>query len=255
MTAAITNYIDVAQLVLYVFWFFFAGLIYYLHRENKREGYPLESSRGGTIKIQGFPPVPEPKVFTLPHNGGTVYAPRAEPPCQVNATPAAPYPGSPMIPNGDPMLSAFGPGASPDRMKHCDLTLEGQPKIVPLRVATDFSIAAEDPDPRGMTVLGLDGEVGGTITDVWVDRAEPQIRYLEMKVAKTGKQALLPINFTRFDKKNRQIKVKSIRGEHFANVPTLVNPDLVTLYEEDKVCAYYAGGHLYATADRAGPLL
>jgi photosynthetic reaction center H subunit len=41
-TGAITaQYIDVAQLVLYCFWIFFAGLIYYLHRENKREGYPL----------------------------------------------------------------------------------------------------------------------------------------------------------------------------------------------------------------------
>ena len=36
-TGAITHYIDVAQLTLYVFWIFFAGLVYYLHRENKRE--------------------------------------------------------------------------------------------------------------------------------------------------------------------------------------------------------------------------
>ena len=45
MTAAITGYIDVAQLVLYGFWIFFAGLIIYLRREDKREGYPLESDR------------------------------------------------------------------------------------------------------------------------------------------------------------------------------------------------------------------
>ena len=42
---AITGYIDVAQMVLYAFWIFFAGLIYYLHREDKREGYPLVSER------------------------------------------------------------------------------------------------------------------------------------------------------------------------------------------------------------------
>ena len=33
-TGAITGYVDVAQIVLYVFWAFFAGLIYYLLREN-----------------------------------------------------------------------------------------------------------------------------------------------------------------------------------------------------------------------------
>ncbi|MBU6437489.1 MAG: photosynthetic reaction center subunit H, partial [Betaproteobacteria bacterium] len=50
-TGAITGYIDVAQLVLYAFWVFFAGLIYYLHRENKREGYPLESDRSAHITV------------------------------------------------------------------------------------------------------------------------------------------------------------------------------------------------------------
>ncbi|HKK51252.1 MAG TPA: photosynthetic reaction center subunit H, partial [Myxococcota bacterium] len=29
-TGALTGYIDVAQVVLYVFWIFFAGLIFYL---------------------------------------------------------------------------------------------------------------------------------------------------------------------------------------------------------------------------------
>ena len=51
-TGAITSYIDVAQVALYAFWAFFALLILYLRREDKREGYPLESGRttrsGGT---------------------------------------------------------------------------------------------------------------------------------------------------------------------------------------------------------------
>ena len=36
MHSNITGYIDVAQIVLYVFFAFFIGLIYYLHGENKR---------------------------------------------------------------------------------------------------------------------------------------------------------------------------------------------------------------------------
>ncbi len=63
----ITEYIDVAQVVLYVFWFFFFGLIYYLRREDKREGYPLESERSAHITVQGFPPMPEPKTRKLSH--------------------------------------------------------------------------------------------------------------------------------------------------------------------------------------------
>ena len=46
-TGAITQYIDVAQVTLYAFWIFFALLIFYLRREDKREGYPLESDRSG----------------------------------------------------------------------------------------------------------------------------------------------------------------------------------------------------------------
>jgi len=259
MSAAITDYIDVAQLTIWAFWFFFAGLIFYLRQEDKREGYPLDSDltarTNGRRKIVGFPGLPKPKTFILPHNGGTVQAPRAEAFCKINAQPAAIFQGAPLDPIGDPMTSGMGPGSSPDREKHPDLTEDGRPKIVPMRVATDFSIAERDPDPRGMSVVGLDEEVGGTITDVWVDRSEPQIRYLEMKTAKGGKQVLLPINFCRFNKKERKIKVVSIRGEHFANVPALAKPDQITLYEEDKICAYYAGGKLYATPERFGPLL
>ena len=43
---AITSNIDVAQVVLYAFWIFFAGLVFYLRREDRREGYPLESEVG-----------------------------------------------------------------------------------------------------------------------------------------------------------------------------------------------------------------
>ena len=55
---AITGYIDVAQLVLYAFWIFFAGLIFYLRREDKREGYPLESDRAGRVDRPGLSRLP-----------------------------------------------------------------------------------------------------------------------------------------------------------------------------------------------------
>lgn len=57
-----TEYIDLTQIVLYAFWIFFAGLVYYLRREDKREGYPLHGEREGTV-VNGFPMPPAPKKF------------------------------------------------------------------------------------------------------------------------------------------------------------------------------------------------
>lgn len=61
-----TSRLDFAQIVLYAFWIFFFSLIYYLRREDKREGYPLVSSRGLT---NGWPSPPPPKEI-LRREGG-----------------------------------------------------------------------------------------------------------------------------------------------------------------------------------------
>jgi photosynthetic reaction center H subunit len=254
---AITGYIDVAQLVLYAFWIFFAGLIIYLRREDKREGYPLESDRSGRVRVQGWPAIPKPKIFKLPH-GGTYSAPNERADTrEVRAVPAGAFPGAPLEPTGDPMKDGVGPAAYANRADVPDLTLDGRPKIVPMRVATDHVVESRDPDPRGMDVIGTDRVKGGVIADVWVDRSETQIRYLEVAVTTAGatRRVLLPINFAKIDGGRRQVKVKSIRGAHFADVPGLRDPDQVTLLEEDRICAYYAGGNLYATPSRLGPVL
>jgi photosynthetic reaction center H subunit len=253
-TGGITQYIDVAQLVLYAFWIFFAGLILYLRREDKREGYPLETDRrDGRVAVQGFPAIPRPKTFILPH-GGTQVAPRAEPPAPVRAEPVAGFPGAPLEPLGDPMADGVGPAAYAMRVDKPDLTVDGAPKIVPLRVATDFMLEARDPDPRGMSVIAADGEAAGTVADVWVDRSETLARYLEVEIT-GGRRVLLPVNFARVNGNRRQVEVESIHARHFANVPATRSPDQVTLREEDRITAYYAGGHLYADPSRLGPWL
>lgn len=254
-TGAITGYIDVAQLALYAFWVFFAGLIYYLHQEGKREGYPLESDRSANIRVEGWPPMPSPKTYLLQHGGSRTVPNDIQSAQKLAAEPIGNWPGAPLQPTGNPMLDGVGPGAYADRPDVADLTYEGQIKIVPLRVAPDFDVASGDPDPRGMTVYGADGESGGTIVDVWVDRSEMLFRYLELEVqaAQGPRRVLLPINFTRIN--NTQVRVQSILGEHFALVPGTRHPDQVTLLEEEKIMAYYGGGVLYATADRQEPLL
>jgi photosynthetic reaction center H subunit len=253
-TGAITGYFDVAQVMLYAFWIFFAGLIIYLRREDKREGYPLESDRSGRITVQGFPSIPAPKTFILAH-GGTVQAPRVERPERpIMAKAIGNYPGAPLHPTGNPMIDGVGPAAWAERTDQPDLAVDGLPLIVPMRTTGQMHVAGGDPDPRGMGVYGADGELGGTVSDLWVDRAEPQIRYLEVEVA-GGRRVLLPITFAKFKVGKGRVNVKSILASQFATVPALKNPDRVTLLEEDKITAYYAGGHLYATPARAEPLL
>ncbi len=255
MTTNFTSYIDLAQIVLYLFIAFFLALVYYLHRENKREGYPLESDRSGAIRVQGFPPVPEPKTYLLA-DGTTVQAPRAEPHDSrpVNASPAANFPGAPLVPNGDPMTAGVGPGSYAQRQDIPDATIHGTPKIVPLRVAPAFYVDPKDPNPIGMTVVGADGETGGVVRDVWVDQAEYLIRYYEVETGTKGKtrNILLPATLARVA--STQVRVKSILGSQFSSVPVTKNANIVTRLEEEKIFGFFGAGTLYATPQRAEPL-
>jgi photosynthetic reaction center H subunit len=258
MNAAFTQYIDLAQVTLYLFWAFLAAVIFYLRREDKREGYPLESERSAYVTVQGFPAIPSPKTFFLA-DGTAVQAPRAQPADlrPVKARPAANFPGAPLEPDGDAMIDGVGPAAYAERSDTPDLTFHGTPKLVPLRQAAGFHLDANDPDPRGMDVVGADSKIGGVVRDVWVDQSEYIIRYLEIEVGEKGKKrnVLLPTTLSRISGKTGTVKVNSILGEQFARVPAHRQPDVVTRIEEDRICAYYAGGNLYATPERAEPLI
>jgi photosynthetic reaction center H subunit len=258
-TGAITGYIDVAQVVLYAFWAFFAGLIFYLRREDKREGYPLESERSGLVTVQGFPKIPEPKTFLLA-DGTSVQAPRdggGADRREIKAAPVAAWHGAPLEPTGDPMADAVGPASYAQRRDIPDTMHTGAPKLVPLRLASGFHLDERDPDPRGMSVVGADGQVGGVVRDVWVDQSEYIIRYFEVEVGEKAKKrnVLLPTTLSRVSGKKGQIMVNSILGSQFAMVPSHKKADVVTRLEEDRICAFYAGGNLYATPARAEPLL
>ena len=121
-----------------------------------------------------------------------------------------------------------------------------------MRADAEHSVNSKDADPRGKSVYGCDGKVGGTVVDLWFDRAEPHFRYAELSVGE--RTVLLPMTMARVNK-DGSLQVKSIRSDQFAQVPGLANPDQVTLQEEDKITAFYGGGTLYATADRFGPVL
>jgi photosynthetic reaction center H subunit len=251
------NHYDLAIVSLYMFWIFFAGLIYYLQREAQREGYPVEeATQPGRFRLKSLMFYPPAKTFLLP-DGSTKIAPDGMPDARpVPGKAISSVPGAPIEPNNTvPLNDCIGPGSWAERADKPDLTTHMTPRIVPMRVATSYTTASRDPDPRGMPVVGCDGAIGGNVVDIWVDRSEALARYLEVETAKGKRRVLLPITFSVVKTWPGRVVVDAITGAQFENVPGTAKPDIVTLLEEDKICAYYGSGTLYATPDRAEPLI
>jgi photosynthetic reaction center H subunit len=251
----ITDHFDIAFISLYVFWLAFAFLVFWLHRESKREGYPLVTDRPDRIKVVGFPGMPPPKTFVT-HDGHSITVPRqneVEPP-MTGAIQASGGFGAPYIPTGNPMVDGVGPAAWVQRADVPDLTYDdGVPKIIPLRTAPGWGLAEEDPDPRGMLVTGADGKVAGTCVDVWIDLSEVIARYIEVDLG--SRSVLVPMTLIRVDGEAKKIRVVSVLAKQFVDAPGLANPNQVTLREEDRICAYFASGHMYALPERQEPLI
>lgn len=249
---AITGYVDLAQILLYAFWLFFAGLIYYLIREGHREGYPMVSD-GLSRDVQGWP-VPTPKTFKTVHGDVTVPdLKRGEPAYAAAGTYASP--GSPIEPKGNPLLAGVGAGAWSNRADVPDMMHAGGAKIIPLRVAKAYSVSPNDTDPRGLEVIAGDFKSAGKVVDAWLDQAEMMFRYLEVETptASGPRRVLVPVPFARIG--STSVQVLSIFSHQFADVPGLKHPDQVTFLEEERISAYYGAGTLYAEPSRGDPLI
>lgn len=256
MTQPFFGNFDLASLTLWLFYIFFALLIFYIQRENMREGYPMEDDDGKIAANQGPFPVPGDKTFKLPHGRGELTVPSGQRPDRTDIALERTGPGNgfPLEPTGDPMLDGVGPGSWANRADHPEMDARNHPKIQPMAKLTAFHHAAGR-DPRGLPVQAGDGAIVGTICDMWVDEPEQMVRYLEIQLAAdvgTGTR-LVPLTMARIH--SNRVKVRSIFGKHFGAVPSHAHPTQVTLLEEDKICAYYAGGTLYASEARQEPAL
>lgn len=270
----ITQYIDVAQVVLYVFWLFFVFLVLYLNKESRREGFPLrhhENDRGAPSTEYK---VPEPKTYRLLH-GDDVQLPsgKNDDHRELNATPIAPWPGAPLVPNGNAMLDGLGAAAWAERADTPDMTSEGEPRIVPLSQLPEdeFYVAKRSVDPRGMDVRACDGIVVGTISEIMLDRMEFLPRYYQVTL-NTGKTVLLPMMYVRIrrqsaapttgsmadrviQRRGKEVRVASLNAAQFEDVPVTASNSVVTLLEEDKIQAYYGGAHVFGSRERQESLL
>lgn len=252
---AITGYVDVAQLTLYAFWIFFFGLVLYIRREDVREGYPLEADVGDRVRRPNFFFFPGPKEYKLPHGEGSAFAPNAKRDTrEIKAERMAPWPGAAYRPTGEPMKDSIGPGAYAERSKKPELDIHGRNLLIKVSSNPNFSVPPASRDPRGFDVVGCDGEVAGKVTDLWVERAEKSVVHLEVDVTGRG-SVLLPLHFARIDLDRPRVTVKAITAAQFADVPGLSSNDQITHDEEERIRAYYGGGYMYATPDRAEPLV
>lgn len=241
---------DLASLSIWLFWLFFAGLIYYLQTENMREGYPLEDEDGNVTPNQGPFPVPSPKTFKLRDGKGEMQVPSVENEDAHRRTDLAmartsEVGGFPLAPTGDPMADGVGPASWVPRRDEPELDGHGHPKITPMGAHEAFFVSAGR-DPRGLPVLSKDDQVVGHVTEMWIDAAEHMVRYVQYELESEWGSGtrLVPITMCRIQEK--WVQVKSLSAAHFNGVPTIRGGGQITKLEEEKVCAYYAGGTLYS---------
>ena len=248
--------LDITELVFLAFVLFFIALIFYLRREDRREGYPLENEMSGFVESPGGPlSRASVKTFKLPHGRGTVTAEdgRRER-VDIPAKPSFGAHGAPFVPTGDPLIDGLGAAAWAERKPIPDITHDGRARIVPLHLEDHIAIAARDPNPIGMMVIGADKQPVGEVTEVWIDRAEHVIRYLQI-ATEAGKTVLVPMAMSVVKKGKGVIVIDALNAAQFAGAPAPAASDRITFYEEERIVAYFGGGYLYATPARQEPLL
>ena len=253
-TNLIAGTIDIAELMVYIFFLFFLGLVIYLRREDRREGYPVEEDVNGRLRHDGtLLNTALPKTFNLPFNQGSVTVPNSKRDTfeVANARRVSRWSGSPIEPVGDPILAGVGPGARAQRAKFADVTAEGHLRIVPIGDAEGMSIDHRDVDPRGLSVSGADGGVAGTVSDIWVDRSESMIRYLEVDTG--SRKVLMPMMMALVSRSG--VTCSALAAGQFGGAPALAKAGEITRDEEEQIVAYFGGGYLYAMPSRQEPLL
>jgi photosynthetic reaction center H subunit len=242
---------DLASLSIWLFWGFFALLIYYLQTENMREGYPLETEDGKTAPNQGPFPVPKPKTFRLPHGRGDVIVPSAANEAahrreNLAMARTAVGEGYPHAPTGNPMLDGVGPASWVPRRDEPELDGHGHNKIVPMSRLEGFVISAGR-DPRGLPVQAGDLEVVGKVSDVWVDAPEQLVRYIEVAL-NSGQKRLVPMTLARIW--DDRVRVNFLASDSFESIPATRSSTEVTKLEEDKISAFVASGWMYDAPKR-----
>lgn len=110
---------------------------------------------------------------------------------------------------------------------HADEWLEppAETRVVPLSEAKDFKLSSGAPDPRGWNVFGADGERLGTVSQLLVDPAALQVRYLDVDVLddlfllKDDRHVLIPLDRVDLKERGNDAWVQQLSAAEAARLP------------------------------------
>ena len=250
MESNVVGNLDVAILCVIAFVTFFVGLVVYLRREDKREGYPVEVSgfMGRTHSAEGFPAVPRPKLFFRPHGRGVAQAPRVEEPETVRPGQTLPPMAFPLDPGPDPLEEGIGAAAFTTlREDEPDLDVEGEPKLISLNDHPEYYIPKGDPDPRGWVLVSADEKIVGKVHDLWFNRAEFFLRYFEVSIDGAEGRRLIPSFFAEALPRDSAVRATTLIARDLRRAPIRADDSCITMREEDRLNGFFAGGLRFST--------
>ncbi|MFD2718744.1 PRC-barrel domain-containing protein [Hymenobacter monticola] len=107
-----------------------------------------------------------------------------------------------------------------------------------LRDLTDFEVADGNPDVRGWTVRGGDGQALGTVYELIVEPEAMKVRYLDIEldgrfhINEHENHILLPIGVAALDTDDDNVFVPALTAESVLNYPPYVEIQITREYEE-----------------------
>jgi len=112
------------------------------------------------------------------------------------------------------------------------------PTLRRLRDLTDFEVADDNPDVRGWTVRGGDGQALGTVYELIVDPEAMKVRYLDVEldnrfhINEHENHILLPIGVAALDADDDNVFVPALTGESVLSYPPYIEIQITREYEE-----------------------
>ena len=107
-----------------------------------------------------------------------------------------------------------------------------------LRDLTDFEVADDNPDVRGWTVRGNDGQALGTVFELIVDVEALKVRYLDVEldgrfqINEHENHILLPIGVASLDEDGDNVFVPALNAESVLSYPPYAEIQITREYEE-----------------------
>lgn len=101
----------------------------------------------------------------------------------------------------------------------------------------DFEISPNNPDVRGWSLIGLDGERIGKVNELIVDTKARKVRYLDIEVDKDvakGKDhhVLIPIGVARLHKNDNNVLVEGVDRHNIGHYPMFDGTTITPEYEQ-----------------------